>query len=73
MRKTRKAPKPKLPTTRESLARIADSLANISRHLELGLSDSKGDGALDAMQCALFDIAQFGPGNAPKERYEWRK
>ncbi|HZR66930.1 MAG TPA: hypothetical protein VFA85_17455 [Terriglobales bacterium] len=72
MPKAPKPHKPQLPTTRESLARIASSLASIARSLEFGLYDSKGDAALDAIQSALTDIAQYGPGKAPKERYEWR-
>jgi hypothetical protein len=73
MPKTPKQPKVKIPTTTESLARIADSLAKIALILETGLFDSRGDGALDSIQSALFDIAQYGPGGAPKDRYAWRK
>ena len=41
--------------------------------LEFGLYDGKGDCALEGIKDALYDIAQFGPGKAPKDRYSWRK
>lgn len=65
--------KPKLPTERESLARISESLAEIVRLLQCGLFDSgNGDSSLENIQNALFDIAEYGPGKAPAGYYDWR-
>jgi len=57
---------PKLPTTRESLARISESLSRIANMIETALFDGKGDPLLEGLSCALMDIAEYGPGKAPK-------
>ena len=72
MANTQKTKKPKAPTTRESLARISEALSHIARSLEAGLYDLKGDSALTGIQEALWDIAEYGPGKAPKGHYDWR-
>ena len=73
MKKLRKTRKPKLPTVRESLARISDSLLQIADNLKYGLYDSgNGDAVLQNIQEALWDMAEYGPGKAPKDRYDWR-
>jgi hypothetical protein len=41
--------------------------------LQAGLFDPlKGDSVLDSLQSALHDIAEYGPGKAPKGHYAWR-
>jgi hypothetical protein len=67
-----KVNKPKLPTTRESLAKISDSLTRIAKLLETGLYSANGDCALENIQYALYDIAEYGPGKVPKKQYAWR-
>ncbi len=69
----RKPKKPPLPTIRESLAGINESLRRIAISLEAGLfTGPNGDGALESIANALCDIAEYGPGNVPKDVYAWR-
>jgi len=73
MPKSKKPPsKPSIPTIRQSLAKISESLSQIALYLKCGLYDGKGDSALENIQEAVCDIAQYGAGKAPKELYEWR-
>lgn len=67
-----KQAKGKLPSTRESLAKISESLAHIARMLGTGLYDGKGDCCLENIQHALYDIAEYGSGKAPEGAYAWR-
>jgi len=60
--------KQKTPTVRESLASISKSLEKISNSLD----DNNGDCALASMVEALWDISEYGPGQAPKGHYDWR-
>lgn len=64
----RRIRKPKTPTVRESLAKISESLSQIAD----ALRDSRGDYASWGILDALNDIAEYGPGKAPKDRYDWR-
>ena len=64
-----KTTKPKLPTVRESLANISQSLREIVNSLQ----DNRGDYAFASMVEALFDLTEYGPGKAPKGLYDWRR
>ena len=73
MPKAPRAQKPKLPTAQQSLAQIAESLGKIACILEASFLDLNGNCLLENISSALFDVAQYGPGQAPKDRYAWRK
>ena len=60
---------PRIPTVRESLAKIAKHL----EWVEFKLNDLNGDPVLIAISHALYDIAEFGPGKMPKGYYDWKK
>ena len=67
-----KGRKPAVPTVEESLAQISESLRKIAEELEFGLYNGKGDCVLETIKDALHDIAEYGPGRAPKGHYRWR-
>lgn len=68
MKKASRPRNPRVPTARESLAQVNKSLSLILD----ALCDAKGDFALWGILEALNDIAEYGPGKAPKEKYAWR-